>query len=323
MSVEPIEPTAAVGDATRADHSSQQAALPPSGQDWRAFYPFASNWMTLPEGRYHYVDEGQGKPLLFVHGNPTWSFYWRELVAALRPRYRAIAVDHLGCGLSDKPRDFSYRLADHVDNLVRLIDTLDLRGITLLAHDWGGAIGLGAAAARPERFERFVLFNTGAFHGQRCPWRIRVCRAPGLGPLAVRGANAFLRAAFVMATSNPKKFRGAIRQGYLAPYGDWANRLAIQRFVEDIPLSPRHPSYDTLARIEQALLSLADRPTKFIWGMRDWCFTPAFLERFLEFFPRADVLRLPAAGHFVVEDAAEEVLAAVEDFLRSPDACIR
>ena len=313
MSVERIE--AAAGDAVRPTARA--------GQNWRALYPFASNWLTLPAGRYHYVDEGQGQPLLFVHGNPTWSFYWRELIQALRPNYRAIAVDHLGCGLSDKPRDFSYRLADHIDNLVRLIDTLDLRGITLLAHDWGGAIGLGAAAARPERFERFVLFNTGAFHGQPCPWRIRVCRTPGLGPLAVRGANAFLRAAFWMATSNPKKFQGDIRQGYLAPYGNWANRLAIQRFVEDIPLSPRHPSYNTLAQIEQALPSLAERPTKFIWGMRDWCFTPAFLQRFLEFFPQADVMRLPAAGHFVVEDAAEEVLAAVEDFLRSPDACIR
>src|SRR5690606_26005083 len=109
---------------------------------------------------------------------------------------RAIAVDHLGCGLSDKPRDFSYRLADHVDNLVRLIDALDLRDITLLAHDWGGAIGMGAAAARPQRFARFVLFNTAAFRSRRCPWRIRVCRTPVAGPLAVRGANAFLRAAF-------------------------------------------------------------------------------------------------------------------------------
>lgn len=308
MSVERME--AAAADAAHG-------IAPGSGEDdWRALYPFASHWLTQPAGRYHYLDEGQGKPLLFVHGNPTWSFYWRDLVAALRAQYRAIAVDHIGCGISDKPANFSYRLADHIGNLVRLIDELDLRDITLLAHDWGGAIGMGAAAERPDRFERFVLFNTAAFRSSRCPWRIRVCRTPGLGPLAVRGANAFLRAALVMATSNPQKFRGAVRQGYLAPYGNWANRVAIQRFVEDIPLSPRHPSYETLVRIEQALPSLADRPTKFIWGMRDWCFTPAFLERFLEFFPQGDVLRLPAAGHFVVEDAAAEVLAAVEAFLQ-------
>ena len=131
----------------------------------------------------------------------------------------------------------------------------------------------------------------------------------------MRGGNAFLRAALRMATTEPRRFRGAVRAGYLAPYRNWASRVAIQRFVEDIPLSPRHPSYATLLEIEQALPSLADRPTQFIWGMQDWCFTPAFLERFLEFFPRAAVLRLPNAGHFVVEDAADQVREAVEEFL--------
>ncbi len=310
-------PPAAHGQTSNA---SPQAFSPvadsPPGQSWRDLYPFRSHYLSLPAGQYHYVDEGQGDPLLFVHGNPTWSFYWRNLVQAFRAEQRAVAVDHIGCGLSDKPRDYSYRLADHIENLVALIDELGLRKITLLAHDWGGAIGLGAATRRPEAFARLVLFNTAAFRSSRCPWRIRICRTPLWGALAVRGANGFLRAAFRMATEKPEQFRGAVRAGYLAPYGNWGNRIAIHRFVQDIPLSPRHPSYRTLAEIESRLPSLTSKPTLLAWGMRDWCFTPAFLERFLEFFPQAEVLRLEQAGHFVVEDAAAEVQQAVARFLK-------
>ncbi len=308
--------TPAVGAVLKANHEAGATTDSQAGQpEWRALYPFASHWLPLKAGRYHYVDEGAGEPLLFVHGNPTWSFYWRDLVAAFRGERRAIAVDHLGCGLSDKPADYPYRLADHIDNLVALIDRLELRNITLLGHDWGGAIGLGAAARRPEAFARFVLFNTGAFLGMRCPWRIRVCRTPGLGALAVRGLNGFLQAAFRMATTRPQWFRGAVRAGYLAPYGNWAERVAIHRFVQDIPLAASHPSYPVLAEIEASLPRLASRPTLLAWGMQDWCFTPAFLERFIEFFPQAEVLRLPGAGHWVVEDAADEVRAAVAAFL--------
>ena len=116
-----------------------------------------------------------------VHGNPTWSFYWRNLILALRERYRVVAVDHIGCGLSDKPAagDYSYRLAQRVADLGELVEKLDLRQITLVAHDWGGAIGMGAAVAAPERFARFVLMNTAAFRMSHCPWSIRACRIPG------------------------------------------------------------------------------------------------------------------------------------------------
>jgi cis-3-alkyl-4-acyloxetan-2-one decarboxylase len=282
---------------------------------WRSLYPFASHELRLDGWRYHYLDEGQGEVLLLVHGNPTWSFYWRELIRRWRQRYRVIVVDHIGCGLSDKPRHYPYCLAQHAENLTALVRHLRLESITLVAHDWGGAIGMGAALADPDRFSRFTLLNTAAFRSQQIPLRIRVCRTPLLGPLAVRGLNAFARAALRMAVERHERMTPKVRAGLLAPYDSWAHRQAIQRFVDDIPLSPRHPSYAKLLEIEQGLPSLAHRPWQFIWGMRDWCFTPAFLQRFLDFIPSAEVHRIENAGHYVVEDAHEVIGPLVEQFV--------
>jgi pimeloyl-ACP methyl ester carboxylesterase len=265
--------------------------------------------------RYHYVDEGRGPVLLLVHGNPTWSFYWRNLITGLRDRYRVIAVDHMGCGLSDKPPDYTYRLSQHIANLTSLIDTLDLRDITLLAHDWGGAIGLGAAVAQPQRFARFTMFNTAAFRSQHIPWRIGICRTPLLGRLAVQGLNAFARAAITMAVEHHERMTPAVREGLLAPYDSWSHRRATYEFVADIPMSPAAPSYSTLLSVEQGLPAVAAKPWMFVWGMKDWCFTPWFLERFLEFVPEAEVHRLADAGHYVIEDAHERIVPLVAEFL--------
>lgn len=285
--------------------------------DWRSLYPFQPHELALGSLRYHYVDEGQGDPLLFVHGNPTWSFYWRNLIAAFRDRYRCIAVDHIGCGLSDKPADYPYTLSQHIDNLSRLISHLDLSRITLLVHDWGGAIGLGTALAMPERFARLVLFNTGAFPPPFIPLRIRVCRTPFVGQLAIQGLNLFARVAITMAVEKPDRMTPEVAAGLLAPYDNWANRVATYRFVKDIPLSSRHPTWRVLEQIEAGLPSLANRPTQFIWGMRDWCFTPACLDRLLKSFPQAEVHRLADAGHYVIEDAPERIVPLVEEFLAS------
>jgi cis-3-alkyl-4-acyloxetan-2-one decarboxylase len=299
--------------------------------DWRSEYPFESHFSGPPGKRLHYLDEGSaahGEPtaaetILCVHGNPTWSFYWRHLVRAWRDRYRVVAIDHLGCGLSDKPQDYPYRLADHVENLRRLIVELDLRNVTLVAHDWGGAIGVGAVLAETERFSRLVLTNTAAFRSNRCPLRIRVCRIPVLGPFAVRRFNLFLRTALSMATAKPERFTPTVRAGYLAPYDNYVNRIAIDRFVGDIPLSPSHPSYETLHKIETGLPRLSEMPILLAWGMRDWCFTPAFLERFREFWPQAEVRRYDDVGHFTAEDAHERLIADVDGFLaRHPAAAV-
>jgi cis-3-alkyl-4-acyloxetan-2-one decarboxylase len=284
--------------------------------DWRALYPFASHFLPMADGvRMHYLDEGEGPPLLFVHGNPTWSFYWRRLVAAFRDRTRCVAPDHVGCGLSDKPGDYPYTLAQRRDDLVRLIEHLDLKGITLLAHDWGGAIGLGAALATPDRFARLVLFNTGAFRPWYIPPRIRVCRTPVMGRAAVQGLNLFARAALSMAAEKPERLTPAIRAGLLYPYGSWADRRAIHEFVADIPVGPRHRTWRVLEDIETGLPRLAHLPAMLIWGMRDWCFRPDCLERFVKVFPQAAVHRLEDCGHYVVEDGHERIIPLLEQFV--------
>ena len=281
----------------------------------RAEYPFASHALDFDGLRYHYLDEGAGEPLLFVHGNPTWSFAWRNLIRELSPAYRTLAVDHIGCGLSDKPQQYPYVLDRHIANLCRFVEALDLRQITLVAHDWGGAIGMGAAGRMPGRFARFVLMNTAAFRSTRIPLRIAVCRTPLLGRLAVRGCNAFARAALSMAVEKPERMTAAVKAGYLAPYGNWADRVAIQRFVEDIPLRPGHPSYRTLVEVEENLARFRHAPMLLVWGERDWCFTPEFLREFQQRFPQAETFAIPDAGHYVFEDAWERMLPRVRTFL--------
>jgi haloalkane dehalogenase len=293
-----------------------------SQRDWRALYPFASNWLPIEQRRLHYVDEGPkdaNHTLLFVHGNPTWSFHWRRLIERFRGEYRCVAPDHFGCGLSDlQPRPL--RLADHIENVRRLMGALDLRNITLVAQDWGGAIGLGALLAERERFERIVLFNTGAFRPWFIPWRIRVCRTPVVGRLALQGANAFSRAALRMTLSRERRLAPEVEAGYLKPYNSWERRAAVYQFVRDIPSSPSHPTWQTLEAIERALPQLADLPKLLVWGERDWCFTTECLDRFLQDWPSAEVMRLPDVGHWVVEDAPDDAERAMADFLRRTDS---
>lgn len=285
----------------------------------------------------HYLDEGpnaadsggEKTTLLFVHGNPTWSFHWRRLIQSLRANHRCVAVDHIGCGLSEKPQRL-LTLQDHIDNLVALVESLRLEHVTLVAQDWGGAIGLGAMLRLRERLDRIVLFNTGAFPPNYIPFRIAVCRWPIIGQLALQGGNLFSLAALRMTLSRTSRLAPAVAAGYLAPYDSWANRRAVYGFVRDIP-PPREvrpidgilpgmelgPTAGRLAVIEHELPSLADRPACLVWGMRDWCFRPDCLDRFAAAWPQAETHRLADVGHWVIEDAPEEALSIVTQFLAS------
>lgn len=278
-------------------------------------YPFESHFIEVNGQKIHYVDEGSGETLLCVHGNPTWSFAWRNVVRRLSDRYRVIAIDHLGCGLSSKPTGYRYSLAGHISNLQSLVTQLDLNQITLFAHDWGGAIGMGTAGKMPERFSRFALFNTAAFRSQRIPLRIAVCRIPLLGTFALRGLNAFSRAALTMAVEKRDRMTAAVKRGYLAPYDSWANRAAVNAFVKDIPLRASHPSWQTLVDVEAGLEQFTDHPMLLVWGERDWCFTTNFLDEFEQRFPKAETLRIADGGHYVFEDSHEVFLPRVEEFL--------
>jgi haloalkane dehalogenase len=265
-----------------------------------------------------YVDQGQGPVVLCVHGNPTWSFYWRALIRALSPTHRVVAPDHIGCGLSDKPQDWPYRFEAHIANLQRLVEHLDLRDITLVVHDWGGAIGAGFAVRNADRISKLVVTNTAAWPSSRIPTRIALCRIPGVGALAVRGLNGFAVAATRMATE--KGLSADARAGLLAPYSSWADRIATLRFVEDIPMQVDHPSHAVMQGVADGLITLADKPMHLVWGMKDWCFTPKFLEEWVVRFPKATVTRLPDVGHYVMEDAPESVIAAVRGVGAAPPA---
>jgi haloalkane dehalogenase len=288
--------------------------LLPDMLPFRSLYPFASNWLHIPGGELHYVDEGAGgTPALLLHGNPTWSFYYRRLIAALRPTRRVIAPDHLGCGLSAKPQRYPYRLDDHIENLGRLVQALGLDEIDLVVHDWGGAIGFGLAVRRLVRVRRIVALNTAAFLSPNIPLRIAACKIPFFGDIAVRGLNGFARAATLMAVERP--LDPLVREGYLFPYRNHHDRIATLRFVQDIPLDPAHPTWRTVAEIDARLPLLRDTPLLILWGGKDWCFDDRFLAGWLARFPHAEVHRFDNAGHYVLEDAHEEIIPRIMHFL--------
>jgi len=280
---------------------------------WRALFPFESRTHEVPSGRLHYVDEGPsaGDPILCLHGNPTWAFHYRRLIAEISPFQRVIALDHMGMGLSDRPVEFSYTLADHVQNTVAFVDALDLRKITLVVHDWGGAIGMGMALARPDRIARVVVMNTAAFFIPRLPKRIALCRAGAFGEFITRGLNGFARGATTMTTTTP--LPADVKAGYLAPYANWRRRIGIWNFVRDIPMEPNHRSRATLAGIEAGLSSFR-KPVQILWGERDWCFTPQFRGEWQARFPKAYVHRFENAGHYLIEDEPNGVIARIRDF---------
>lgn len=279
-------------------------------------YPFQGKELSLGNERMHYLDEGNGEPVLMLHGNPTWSFFYRNLVRDLSVAgFRCLAPDHIGCGFSSKPQNYRYELAQHIENLEALVEHLDLKEVTLVVHDWGGAIGMGFATRHVKKIKRIVVLNTAAFLSSRIPWRINICRIPGFGAAVIRGMNGFAWPATFMATKKKGGLAPEVARGYLRPYGNWHDRIATLRFVQDIPMSPGHPSYETLAEIESRLGEFRDTPVLICWGGKDFCFNDEFLRRWQKEFPQATTHRFAEAGHYLLEDAYDEVLPLIQSFL--------
>jgi len=284
-------------------------------------YPFQGRHLDVNGFRMHVLDEGHGDTVVMLHGNPTWSFYFRNLILALRGDCRCIVPDHIGCGLSEKPSadNYPYTLERRVADLQALLASLDCDGdITLIVHDWGGMIGAAWAVQHPDRIARLVILNTGAFHipaEKTLPWQLRLVRNTLLGPFLVRGLNAFCRGA-VRTCCTRQLLPAEVRAGYLQPYDSWANRVAVLRFVEDIPLRPGDPSYDLVTKTQDGLFCLGDVPMLLCWGMRDFVFDRHFLAEWQRRFPKAEVHRFEDAGHFVLEDAQQEIVPLVQKFLK-------
>jgi cis-3-alkyl-4-acyloxetan-2-one decarboxylase len=280
-------------------------------------YPFKSHFFTIDSHRIHYVDEGRGDVIVMVHGNPTWSFYYRRLINLLAKDHRVIAIDHIGCGLSDKPQDYNYCLQNHIDNLDALLSHLDVQSFSLVVHDWGGAIGMGVVAKNPTVLKRAMVLNTAAFRSQRIPFRISVCRWPLVGELLVRGLNGFAGPAVFMAVT--KKMKKDTARAFLAPYDSWHNRVAVSAFVKDIPLTSDHPSYQSLLAVEHGLekLQVSQLPMLICWGGKDFCFNREFYDEWCQRFPQADSHYFPESGHYILEDAFEEIAPLAAQFFGS------
>ena len=283
-------------------------------------YPYKSHYMTNNGFQYHYLDEGQGEPIVMVHGNPTWSFYYRSLVNGLSDRFRTIVPDHIGCGLSEKPGAdrYGYRYQERVDDLIRFLDHLEItQKITLVLHDWGGAIGTAYAVRYPERIARMVILNTAAFlppSGKKIPWQLWLIRniRPFAAPAVLYG-NLFARAAIYMAAR--KTLKKDVRAGLLAPYNSPANRIATLKFVQDIPLVETDRSYHLLREVQSGLARLAQIPKLLCWGERDFVFDKSYFEEWKRLFPEAETKLFSGAGHYILEDDPQGVLESISEFL--------
>ncbi|MBU1109553.1 MAG: alpha/beta fold hydrolase [Candidatus Riflebacteria bacterium] len=281
--------------------------------EYKDIYPFAPHYLTHKSGlKQHFVDEGCGEPLVMIHGNPSWSFLYRDMIKAFSGDFRAIAPDHIGCGLSDKPGldSFGYTLREHIDNLEALIESLQLQQpINLVVHDWGGAIGMGYATRHPDKVKRLIMLNTGAFRlPDNCPfpWPVWLFRNTDLGACLNQTFNAF---SFIAShTCSLKGMSRKVRHGFRAPYDKPANRIATTRFVQDIPLTPDDPSYSELVSIEENLHKLADKPALICFGRLDFVFTRHFYNEWKRHFPKAAAHSFHA-GHYVLEDAGAEIFA--------------
>ena len=289
------------------------SALPLS-PEVQALYPFAPRDFAAPSGRMSYVDHGprDGRPVLLLHGNPSWSFLWRDLIPRLAAQgRRVIAPDHVGMGLSARPDRF-LRLADRIADVEALIAHLGLESFDLGVHDWGGAIGFGVAGRRPERVGKILVTNTGAFLSDRIPARIALCRTPWLGRFLAQCLNGFAWPATWMAVEKP--LGRAVKAGLLAPYGSASVRRSVADFVADIPMEPRHPTRPVRAAVEASLAALQGKQLLICWGLRDFCFDESFLDGFRSRFPGAQELVFVTAGHYVLEDAGEAALGPIAAF---------
>ena len=295
-------------------------------------YPFVPQRIDIRPGiAMSYLDEGprDGEVIVMLHGNPSWSYYWRHLVLGLcdpasNRRYRCIVPDHVGMGLSDKPDDaadaaprYDYTLQSRVDDLATLLERLGITGpVTLAVHDWGGMVGFGWALSHMPQVQRLVVLNTAAFPlpaAKPMPWQLSLGRDSRIGGWAIRRFNLFVRGAAWLGTE--RRLPAAVRKAYIAPYQGWEAAISTLRFMQDIPLREGDPAWPLVAETGRRLVEFADRPAFISWGLRDFVFDRHFLDGFRRALPRAEVHAFEDAGHYVLEDKHEVLVPAIRAFL--------
>lgn len=296
--------------------------------DW-AFggnWPYSPKWFDSEDGRMHYVDEGpsDGRPIIMVHGNPTWGYLYRRFIDSVtKAGYRAIVLDHLGFGRSDKPdNEALYQIEKHADRCEALLESIDLQNATVLVQDWGGPIGLAWVARHPERVRSLAILNTFCHRPKAAvslPIPLRLFRTRFVGEVMVKGLNAFVKVfLFKAGMMHPTRLTDQDKAAYLAPHTSWSSRTAVLVFPREIPAGPYGRVSDFIAGIHGQLVpAFKDKPMFIAWPMKDIAFTPDMLDDFwLNDFPEAEVLRVEDAGHYIQEDAHEIIIPQLINFLK-------
>jgi haloalkane dehalogenase len=283
-------------------------------------YPFAPHYAQINGFAMHYADEGQGEPVLMLHGDPTWGYLYRQFIPALARDHRCIVPDHMGMGKSEVVSDPTRsHLRQHIDNLDALVLRLDLRAITLVAHDWGGPVGLGMAVRQPERIKRLVLMNTWAFApwpGGPLPRMLSIIRSER-GEAFVLKRNGYLEPAITGTTNYPERLTETAMDAYRAPFPTPESRIAMLYWSRDIPVQETDRSFATMRRIEDGLSRFAATPTLLIWGMCDPVLPPSVLHHWQRVLPHAQTVAIEDASHFLQEDAPERIVDAIATFIAS------
>jgi haloalkane dehalogenase len=272
-----------------------------------ALYPFTSRWLETSAGRMHYIDEGSGPPILFCHGNPTWSFLYRGIITRLRDRFRCVAADLHGFGLSERPdQGYGYTAAEHVRTLGELVDNLGLDGFVVMGQDWGGPTGLGVATARAERVRGVVLGNTWFWPSDGVMFKLfsGLASSPPMQWLITQ-QNIFVRAGMPGLTA--RKLSAAEFEHYRAVQPTPAARVGVATFPREI-----QAARPLLAELERTVPErLGGKPALVTWGLKDWGFRAGERERVRAAFPGHEYVALPHASHFIQEDAPGEIADAI------------
>lgn len=291
--------------------------------DIQAEYPFTHNFFDSPMGAMHFVDEGEGEPVLMLHGNPTWSFLYRKIIPEIAKTHRVIAPDHIGFGLSDKPSEESaYTLKAHIDNLEALVLELDLQAITLVVQDWGGPIGLGLAARHPDRIKALVVLNTFGFYPPidgvdpdrlKLPPPLLLMRARAIGDFIVRRLGFFERQVMKLATATKRDRK--TRRAYTGIFTSFASRAGVMAFPRMIPTNTKHPAAKILLEDTGPFLDSYDGPAKIFWGVKDPLIPIGALAAWKKRLPQAEVTEFAQARHYLQDDEPETLVAGLKDFL--------
>jgi len=277
-------------------------------------YPFQPHYFQTSSGSMHYVDEGSGDVILFVHGNPTWSFMFRHLITGLRDRYRCIAIDHIGFGLSDKPADASYLPQFHAKNLKSFIQSLGLKKITLVLHDWGGAIGISYALDSPENVERIVAFNNSfwSVKGVKAAERFSKIVGGPIGWIACHLVNAFPRFVIPSVFGDKSKLPPTVHKQYIRPFSTISSRKGTWVLARSIIRES-----DWLSDLWDRRLVVNDKPLLLLVGDRDPTFGPDKLARWEDAFPKHRTITYPGVGHFVPEELGPVAVTPIREFMKT------